>query len=144
MSVFLTLFEDFPGTFLLDPDPYRFFLDPDPYQNSRWIRIRNEFFHILDPDQNDTDPPHWFQLTDNRRDKRIARQNDEPNPAPIQAPPQEHSDTRKRNNVEKNACQGQSLELINFEGAKSGYNESAPVIFYKIFLLILIFFSLKK
>ena len=66
MSVFHTLFEDFPGTFLLDPDPdrYRFFLDPDPYQSSSWIGIRNEFFHILDLDpdlyQNDTDPPHWF------------------------------------------------------------------------------------
>ena len=48
----------------LDPDPYpyRFFLDPDPdpYQSSPWIRICNEFFHILDPDpyQNDTDPQH--------------------------------------------------------------------------------------
>ena len=50
--------------FLLDPDPdpYRFCQDPDPYQSSAWIRIRNEFFHILDPDldpyQNDTDPHH--------------------------------------------------------------------------------------
>ena len=52
MSVFHTLFKDFPGIrpFLLDPDPYRFFLDPDPYQSSPWIRIRNKFFHILDPD----------------------------------------------------------------------------------------------
>ena len=33
-----------------DLDPDRFFLDPDPnpYQSSTWIRIRNEFFHILD------------------------------------------------------------------------------------------------
>ena len=44
-----------------DPDPYCFCLDPDPYQSSPWIRIHNEFFHILDPDpyQNDTDPQHW-------------------------------------------------------------------------------------
>ena len=42
------------------PDPYRFCLDPDPNQSSVWIRIRNEFLHILDPDpyQNDTDQPH--------------------------------------------------------------------------------------
>ena len=28
-----------------------------------WIRIRNEFFPILDPDPflNDTDPPQWLQ-----------------------------------------------------------------------------------
>ena len=70
MSVFHTLFEDFPGTwsFFPDPDPYRFCLDPDPYQSSPWIRIRNEIFQILDPDpyQNDTDPQHcyveWSQL----------------------------------------------------------------------------------
>ena len=32
----------------------------DPYQSLSWIRIRNKFFHFLDPDpyQNDTDPPH--------------------------------------------------------------------------------------
>ena len=36
--------------FCLDPDPYLFCLDPDPYQSSSWIRIHNEFFHILDPD----------------------------------------------------------------------------------------------
>ena len=28
-----------------------FLLDPDPYQSSPWIRIRNKFFHILDPYQ---------------------------------------------------------------------------------------------
>ena len=52
-----------PYHFCLDPDPYHFCLDPDPSQSSPWIRIRNEFFHILDPDldpyQNDTDPAHW-------------------------------------------------------------------------------------
>ena len=39
------------------------FLDPDLYQSLAWIRIRNKFFHIMypDPDQNNTDPPHWFQ-----------------------------------------------------------------------------------
>ena len=41
-------------------------LDPDPYQSSPWIRFRNEFVHILDPDpdpyQNDTDPPHLSAL----------------------------------------------------------------------------------
>ena len=49
--------------FLLDPDPLSFYQDPDPYQSSPWIRIRNEFFYILDSDpyQNDTDPPHCWQ-----------------------------------------------------------------------------------
>ena len=66
MSVFIHFLKIFLvlGPFLLDPDPYRFCLDPDPYQSSPRIRIRirNEFFHILDPDsdpyQNDTDPQH--------------------------------------------------------------------------------------
>ena len=45
-----------------DADPYRFCLDPDPFQSLPWNRIRNEFFHILDPDpcQNDTDPPAGY------------------------------------------------------------------------------------
>ena len=49
----------------LDPVPYCFCLNPDPYQSSSWIRIRYEFFNILDPDryQNYTDPPHWLQLS---------------------------------------------------------------------------------
>ena len=47
-----------PYRFCQDPDPYRFCQDPDPYQTSHWIRIRNEFFHILDPD---TDPPHCMK-----------------------------------------------------------------------------------
>ena len=61
---FSSLIEDFLvfSPFLLDPDPNCFCLDLDPYQSSPWIRIRNKFFHILDPDpyQNDTDPPHWW------------------------------------------------------------------------------------
>ena len=54
LKIFLVL-----SPFLLDPDQC-LCPDPDPYpyQSSSWIRIRNEFFHILDPDQNDTDPPH--------------------------------------------------------------------------------------
>ena len=57
----------------LDPDPYCFCLDPDPYQISPWIRIRirNEFFRILDPDpdpfQNDTDPPHCSAIQERPR-----------------------------------------------------------------------------
>ena len=69
MSVFhhfLKIFLNFLvlSPFLLDPDPYCFCLDPDPYHSLPWIRIRNEFFHILDPGpyQNDTDPPHWFPV----------------------------------------------------------------------------------
>ena len=54
IRVFLSHFKDFLdlNPFFLDPDPYRFCLYPDPYQSSPWIRvrIRNEFFHILDPD----------------------------------------------------------------------------------------------
>ena len=38
----------------LDPDPHKKWLDPDPYQSSP--RIRNEFFHILNPDPD----PHWL------------------------------------------------------------------------------------
>ena len=58
---FSSLFQDFPGPFLLDPDPFCFCLDLDPYQSSPWIRISNEFFNILDPDpyHNYTDPPHY-------------------------------------------------------------------------------------
>ena len=53
-----------PYRLCLDPDPYRYSLEPDPYQSSVWIRIRNEFFQILDPNlyQNDTDPQHWFEI----------------------------------------------------------------------------------
>ena len=43
-----------PYRFCLDPDPYRFCLDPDAYQSSPWIRIPNEFFHILDLDPSAT------------------------------------------------------------------------------------------
>ena len=60
LKIFLVL-----SPFLLDPDKYCFCLDPDPYQNLPWIRIRNEFFHILDLDpdsyKNDTDPPHCLE-----------------------------------------------------------------------------------
>ena len=50
LKIFLVL-----SLFLLYPDPYCFCLDPDLYQSSPWIRIRNEFIHILD---HDTDPPY--------------------------------------------------------------------------------------
>ena len=42
-----------------------FCLNPDPYSFA-WIWIRNEFFHILDPDpdpyNNDRDPPHCWVM----------------------------------------------------------------------------------
>ena len=40
------------NSFLLDLD--RFCQDPYTYKSSPWIRIRNEFFHILDPDPYNT------------------------------------------------------------------------------------------
>ena len=43
---------------------WKFILDPDPYESSVWIRIRNEFFQLLDPDPSQTnkDPPHCIQV----------------------------------------------------------------------------------
>ena len=54
MSVFLSHFKEFPGTYLILFGWIRIRIV------FAMIRIRNKFIHILDPDpyQNDTDPPH--------------------------------------------------------------------------------------